>query len=142
MYLTTKRNNNNFFDDFFKAPFWSNAEAGSNTRIMRTDVQETDTEFIINIDLPGFNKENIQVDLNEGYLTISASKSATDEEQYENGKYIRKERFEGSCKRTFYIGDYANEENIKAGCANGVLKLEIPKEPETVPEPPKRIAIQ
>ena len=140
MYLT--RRNNNVFDDFFRAPFWSNAETGSNTRIMRTDVQETDTAFIINIDLPGFNKENIQVDLKEGYLTISASKSTQDEEQYENGKYIRKERFEGSCKRSFYIGEYANEENIKAGYTNGVLKLEIPKEPEVVPEPPKRITIQ
>ena len=142
MYLTTRKNNNNFFDDFFKAPFWSNSEPGNNTRIMRTDVQETDEKYIINIDLPGFNKENIQIDLNEGYLTISASKSTTEEEQHENGKYIRKERFEGSCKRTFYIGDYANEDNITAAFANGVLKLEIPKEPEAAPEPPKRITIQ
>lgn len=139
MYLTKKENR--FFDDFFKAPFWSNTESGSNTRIMKTDVQETDTEFIICMDLPGFNKENIQVELNDGYMTVSASKSSSEEEQYENGKYIRKERFEGSCKRSFYIGDYANEENIKAGFNNGVLKLEIPKEPEVIPEPPKRITI-
>ena len=140
MYLTRK--DSKFFDDFFKAPFWSNSEVGTNTKIMKTDVQETDTEYIICMDLPGFNKENIQVDLNEGYLTVSASKAVTDEEQYENGKYIRKERFEGSCKRSFFIGDYANEENIKASYNNGVLKLEVPKEPEIVPEPPKRITIQ
>lgn len=141
MYLTTRKDNR-FFDDFFKAPFWSNSESGANTKLMKTDVQETDTEYIIAIDLPGFNKENIQVELNEGYLTISATKSSTDEEQYENGKYIRKERFEGSCKRSFFIGEYANEENVKASYNNGVLKLEVPKEPEVKPEPPKRITIE
>ncbi|MBR2695985.1 MAG: Hsp20/alpha crystallin family protein [Parasporobacterium sp.] len=140
MYLTKRENK--FFDDFFKAPFWSNSEVGTNTKIMKTDVQETDTEYIISMDLPGFNKENIQVDLKDGYLTVSASKTVSDEEQYENGKYIRKERFEGSCKRSFFIGEYANEENIKASYNNGVLKLEVPKEPEVVPEPPKRITIQ
>ena len=140
MYLT--RRENKFFDDFFKAPFWSNADVGANTKIMKTDVQETDEGYIINMDLPGFNKENIQVDLKDGYLTISASKVSSEEEQDPNGKYIRKERFEGSCKRSFYIGEYANEENIKAAYNNGVLKLEIPKEPEVVPEPPKRIQIQ
>ena len=140
MYLT--RRDNRFFDDFFKAPFWSNSESGSNSKLMKTDVQETDTEYIISMDLPGCNKENIQVDLKDGYLTVSASKTVSDEEQYENGKYIRKERFEGSCKRSFFIGEYANEENIKASYNNGVLKLEVPKEPEFVPEPPKRITIQ
>ncbi len=140
MYLTKK--DSRFFDDFFKAPFWSNGESGNSTRIMKTDVQETDSEYIIAMDLPGFNKDNIQVELREGYLTVSATKSVSDEEQYENGKYIRKERFEGSCKRSFYIGEYANEENIKASYNNGVLKLEVPKEPEPVPEQPKRITIQ
>ena len=140
MYLTKR--DNRFFDDFFKAPFWSNTESGANTRIMKTDVQETDTEYVIAMDLPGFNKDNIQVELKDGYLTISATKSSSDEEQYENGKYIRKERFEGSCKRSFYIGEYANEENVKASFNNGVLKLEVPKEPEVLPEPPKRITIQ
>ena len=140
MYLTKR--DNRFFDDFFKAPFWSNTESGANTRIMKTDVQETDTEYVIAMDLPGFNKDNIQVELKDGYLTISATKSSSDEEQYENGKYIRKERFEGSCKRSFYIGEYANEENVKASFNNGVLKLEVPKEPEVLPEPSKRITIQ
>ena len=140
MYLT-RRDNNRFFDDFFRAPFWSTSDVGSTTKIMKTDVQETDNGYIISMDLPGFDKENIQIELKEGYLTISASKSSADEEQNPNGKYIRKERFEGSCKRSFYIGEYANEENIKAAYNNGVLKLEVPKEPEVVPEAPKRISI-
>lgn len=140
MYLT-RRDNNRFFDDFFRAPFWSTSDVGSTSKIMKTDVQETDNGYIISMDLPGFDKENIQIELKEGYLTISASKSSADEEHDPNGKYIRKERFEGSCKRSFYIGEYANEENIKAAYNNGVLKLEVPKEPEVVPEAPKRISI-
>ncbi len=139
MYLT--RRENRFLDDFFKAPFWSNADLSSNTKIMKTDVQETDNGYVISMDLPGFNKDNIQVELKEGYLTVSANKVAADEEQEPNGKYIRKERFEGSCKRSFYVGEYANEENISAAFNNGVLRLEIPKEPEVVPEAPKRITI-
>lgn len=141
MYLTTRRDNR-FFDDFFKAPFWSNADIGANAKIMKTDVMETENGFVINMDLPGFDKENISVDLKEGYLTVSASKIASDEQKDETGKFIRKERFEGSCKRTFFVGEYANEENIKASFNNGVLRLDIPKEPEVLPEPPKKITIE
>lgn len=139
MYLTKR--DNRFFDDFFRAPFWSNADVSSNTKIMKTDVEENETGYLIRMDLPGFEKENIQIDLNEGYLTVAASKTSSNEEKDRTGKYIRKERFEGSCKRSFYIGDYANEENIKASYNNGVLSLDIPKQPEVLPEPPKRIAI-
>lgn len=142
MYLTKRENNNGFFDDFFRSPFWGNTveQVNGTSRIMRTDVKENDDGFVLNMELPGCSKEDIKVELNEGYLTVTATKSTTNEES-EQGKFIRKERFEGSCKRSFYVGDYANEENIKASYNDGVLKLEIPKQPEPAVEQPKMITI-
>lgn len=140
MYLTKRENN--FFDDFFKAPFMGTVEQMSGSRLMKTDIKEKEKEFEISMDLPGCAKEDIQVELNEGYLTVSAKKVSETEENDANGKFLRKERFEGSAKRSFYVGDYANEENISAAYADGVLKLVIPKEPEPIPEQPKLIAIK
>ena len=88
MYLT-RRDNNRFFFFFFRAPFWSNADLSTNTKIMKTDVQETENGYVIHMDLPGFDKENIQVELKDGYMTVSANKASSDEEQDPNGKYIR-----------------------------------------------------
>ncbi len=139
MYLA-KRNNNNFFDDFFKSPFLGAVEQVGGSRLMKTDVKEVEDAFEIIMDLPGVEKEDIQIELKDGYLTVSASKT-TQFESGENCRYIRKERFEGSAKRSFFVGDFANEENIRASYNNGVLKLTIPKEPEPEPEQPKRINI-
>jgi len=108
---------------------------------MKTDVKEVEDAFEIIMDLPGVEKEDIQIELKEGYLTVSASKTTQFSEGGENCRYIRKERFEGSAKRSFFVGDFANEDNIRASYNNGVLKLTIPKEPEPEPEQPKRINI-
>ena len=140
MYLARK-NNMNFFDDFFKSPFLGAVEQVSGSRLMKTDVKEKEDSFVIEMDLPGCAKEDIQVELKDGYLTISATKTSEVSETGENGRYIRKERFEGSAKRSFFVGDYANEENISASFTDGVLTLEIPKEKEPEPEQPKRISI-
>ncbi|MBR2755678.1 MAG: Hsp20/alpha crystallin family protein [Lachnospiraceae bacterium] len=140
MYLA-KRNNTNFFDDFFKSPFLGAVEQVGGSRLMKTDVKEVEDAFEIIMDLPGVEKEDIQIELKEGYLTVSASKTTQFSESGENCRYIRKERFEGSAKRSFFVGDFANEDNIRASYNNGVLKLTIPKEPEPEPEQPKRINI-
>ena len=140
MYLA-KRNNTNFFDDFFKSPFLGAVEQVGGSRLMKTDVKEVEDAFEIIMDLPGVEKEDIQIELKEGYLTVSASKTTQFSESGENCRYIRKERFEGSAKRSFFVGDFANEDNIRASYNNGVLKLTIPKEPEPEPEQPKRISI-
>lgn len=141
MYLTPRRQNS-IIDEIFKAPFFSNIDANINTKLMRTDVQENEGSYVINMDIPGVEKEDIQVELKDGYMTVAANRSFSNEEKDADGKFIRKERFEGSAKRSFYVGDYATEENVKASFTNGVLRLEIPKEPEEIPEPPKRINIE
>ena len=140
MYLA-KRNNTNFFDDFFKSPFLGAVEQVGGSRLMKTDVKEVEDAFEIIMDLPGVEKEDIQIELKDGYLTVSASKTTQFSESDDNCRYIRKERFEGSAKRSFFVGDFANEDNIRASYNNGVLKLTIPKEPEPEPEQPKRINI-
>ena len=140
MYLA-KRNNTNFFDDFFKSPFLGAVEQVGGSRLMKTDVKEVEDAFEIIMDLPGVEKEDIQIELKDGYLTVAASKTTQFSESGENCRYIRKERFEGSAKRSFFVGDFANEDNIRASYNNGVLKLTIPKEPEPEPEQPKRISI-
>lgn len=133
MYVT--RNNDRFIDDFFRDPFWGSSSGVGST--MKTDVKEKNNEYVMSMELPGYSKEDIKIELKDEYLTITATRNASKEE----GKYIRKERFEGTCKRSFYVGDYATEENIKASYTDGVLVLEIPKEPEHLPEEPKSIKI-
>ena len=100
--------------------------------VMNTDIRETDDAFKMEIDLPGFKKEDVTVELDNGYLTISAAKGldkneAENEDEAKKGKYIRKERYSGSCKRSFYVGDALTEEDIKASFKHGILTLTIPK---------------
>ena len=94
--------------------------------LMKTDIRETEHAFELEIDLPGFAKEDVKVALHEGYLTVSAEKSEENEEKKE-GRYLRKERFVGSCERRFYVGDEVTEEDIKAEFKSGVLQLTIAK---------------
>ncbi len=138
MYLARR---DSFWDDFFKNPFSGAVDQVNSSRLMKTDVREKDNNFEVFMDLPGVPKEDIQIELKDGYLTVSAKKTAVSEEQSNDGKFIRKERFEGSAKRSFYVGEYANEQNISASYSDGVLKIIIPKEPEIIPEQPKLITI-
>ena len=126
----------NLFDDFFADPFGmmapvrSSEEAlyGKHARnLMKTDVRELDNTYELDVDLPGFKKDEISVDLKNGYLTIGASKGLDRDQKDENGKYIRRERYAGVCSRSFYVGSSVRPEQIGAKYEDGILKLSVPK---------------
>lgn len=127
------RNNNlgfslfdNMFDDMFRDPFFTNS--GSTTKLKKTDIQEKDNNYILDMDLPGYDKSDIKAQLKDGYLTITAQKDSSNDEKDEKGNYIRRERYCGKCSRSFYVGDSIKEEDIKASFNNGILRLTFPKE--------------
>lgn len=127
------RNNNlgfslfdNMFDDMFRDPFFANS--GSTTKLMKTDIQEKDNNYILDMDLPGYDKSDIKAQLKDGYLTITAQKNTSKEDKDEKGNYIRRERYCGKCSRSFYVGEGLKEEDIKASFNNGILELIFPKE--------------
>ena len=143
----------NLFDDFMGFPFERDFFPGFARRphqapgktqesLMRTDVKEKDGSYELDIDLPGYNKEDVRAELENGYLTISASTKNDQDEKDENGKYIRRERFYGHCSRSFYVGDAVTQEEIKAKFENGILKLSIPKKEAPAVEEKKYIAIE
>lgn len=135
--------NDNLFDNFFEFPFFDDrAERklyGSNANnLMKTDIKEHKDGYELEIDLPGFQKDDLQAELKDGYLTISASKQVNkDEKEKETGKYIRRERYSGSCQRSFYVGDAITQEDIKAEFKHGILRLFVPKK-EAEPEVEER----
>ena len=109
----------------------------------KTDVRETDNGYEVDIDLPGFKKDEIQAQLENGYLTISASKGLDKDQKDKEGRYIRQERYAGAMSRSFYVGDDVTQEDIKAKYENGILKLSIPKkEAKPAVEQKKHIAIE
>ena len=95
--------------------------------MMKTDVKETEKGYEVAVDLPGFKKDEIQLELNDGYLTISAEKGLDKEEKDKKDKYIRRERYAGACQRSYYVGEDITEEDIKAEFKHGILKLFVPK---------------
>ena len=114
------------FDDLFQDDFFKGKEK---TNLMKTDIRETDNSFILDVDLPGYNKEDIKIDLTDGYLTIHA-KTTKENKEHEKHHYVRRERFVGEASRSFYVGDEIIENEIKASFRNGILNLEIPKKKE------------
>ena len=110
------------FHDVDKALYGKNAK-----NMMKTDVKETDSGYEVDVDLPGFKKDEIQLELNDGYLTISAEKGLDKDEESKKGRVLRQERYTGSCSRSFYVGDVKPEE-IKAKYESGVLTVLVPKE--------------
>ena len=147
MYLPSLFGDNlmdDFFDDFDKG-FFRNRPAVRTERasLMRTDIKETESSYELDVELPGYRKEDLELELNGGYLNITAAKDTTNEEKNEAGKVIRRERYTGSMKRSFYVGDELTEEDIKARFEDGILKLSIPKKQpeEKIPEK-KTIAIE
>ena len=103
--------------------------------MMKTDIKELEGGYELEMDLPGFTKDEITAELKDGYLTIHATSNQNKDEKDEDGKYIRRERYSGSCNRSFYVGDAITEEDIKANFENGTLKMTIPKkEAKAVPE--------
>ena len=111
--------------------------------VMKTDVKETEEGYEVMIDLPGYKKEDIEVELKDGFLTITASKNEEkSEEDKENGRYICRERYVGTASRSFYVGDNIGQEDIKAGFEEGILKLDISKKDEPKVEEKKLIDIK
>lgn len=134
MMMIPRRNNDfDLFGDMFRDPFFTDDES----KIMKTDIKEKKDKYIIDIDLPGYDKENIKMSVEDGYLTINATVDSNKEEK-EEGKFVRKERYMGSCSRSFYVGEAVESEDIKASFKNGTLKIEIPKKDEKKELPEKK----
>ena len=125
--------NNSVFDNFdnwmdFSFPSFNQRLYGaSSSQLMKTDVKETDKDYEVSIDLPGFKKDNISAQLQDGYLTISASKGLDKDEQEKDGTYIRKERYSGSMSRSFYVGEGVTQDDVHAKFEDGILRLSLPK---------------
>ena len=129
---------NDLFDDFFGPSFFSKSAES----VMKTDIKETDGAYELTVDLPGFKKEDVKAQLNDGYLTISAEHSSEDGEKDKDGKYIRRERYSGSYSRSFYVGDGVTQEDIAAKFENGTLKLTVPKKDALPDKQTRYIAIE
>lgn len=143
----------NLFDDFMDFPFSKEFEKnffgnknplyGKHAKnMMKTDVRETENGYEVDIDLPGFKKEEITAKLDNGYLIISASKGLDKEKQDKDGHYIRRERYAGSMSRSFYIGERVTENDVKAKYEDGILRLSIPKKEPKKVEDKKYISIE
>ena len=133
-----------WMDDFDKA-FWGkrNPLYGKNAKnMMKTDVREHDKGYELDVDLPGFKKDEIHIGLENGYLTISAAKGMEKKEDDKKGQYIRQERYCGSCSRSFYVGENVTEQEISAKFEDGILKLSIPKKEQAKVETKKYITIE
>lgn len=135
----------NLLDDFFDVPVFSrrNGFGNATSNVMHTDVKEMDDSYEISMNLPGVKKEDVQAELKDGYLTVKATTNTSNDAKDEEGRYIRRERYTGSCSRSFYVGDQLTQEDIKAKFEDGVLKIAVPKkEMEPKVEEKKYIAIE
>ncbi len=127
---------NDVFDDLFYDSF----KDYSSVNAMRTDITEKDNQYLLNMELPGFKKEDIQMELRDGYLLVNATKNVDNEEKDSEGHIIRRERYSGSCSRNFYVGDI-RQEDIKASFDNGELRISFPKDNVKQVEEKKYITI-
>ena len=138
----------NLFDDWMDFPFereffGKNPLYGKNAKnIMKTDVRELDDHYELDIDLPGFKKDEISAELKDGYLIISAAKGLDKDQKDKEGRMIRQERYSGSCSRSFYVGEGVTEQDIKGKFEDGILKLSVPKKDAKKVEEKKTIAIE
>ena len=126
----------NLFDEFFDDDFpmipmrsIRNPLYGKNAKnLMKTDVRETDDTYELDVDLPGFKKDEVQLDLKEGYLTISAAKGLDKDQEDKKGKYIRQERYAGACSRSFFVGEGIEPRDVSAKFEDGILRVSLPKQ--------------
>ncbi len=140
----------NLFDDDwmdfpFERDFWGkkNPLYGKNAKnMMKTDIREHDSGYEVDVDLPGFKKDEINLELENGYLTVSAAKGLDKDEKDDKGRYIRRERYAGAMQRSFYVGDTLTQEDIKAKYENGILSISVPKKDVQAVETKKTIAIE
>ncbi len=126
-----------FFDPFDFSLFPT--ETKSTSSLMKTDIKETDKGYELHVELPGFKKEDIQAEIKDGYLTVTAE--THNESEDKDGTYLRKERFSGKCSRNFYVGEEIAEDDITATFEDGVLKLFVPKQEQPKLEEGKKISI-
>ena len=143
---------NDMFGDIFTDPWFDDKEFKDMQKklyghraknVMSTDVKEVENGYELEMDLPGFKKDEIKASVENGYLTISAARGLDeDEKDKKSGKYIRRERYAGACERSFYVGEGISQDDIKASFQHGILKLFIPKEPEKSVEEKKYVAIE
>ena len=126
----------NLFDEFFDDDFpmipmrsMRNPLYGKNAKnLMKTDVRETDNTYELDVDLPGFKKDEVQLDLKDGYLTISAAKGLDKDQEDKKGKYIRQERYAGACSRSFFVGEGIEPRDVSAKFEDGILRVSLPKQ--------------
>ena len=133
-----------FFDDNTESNVEKKLSGRRGKNLMKTDIKETEGGYELEMDLPGFTKDEIKVSLENGYMTISAAKGLDkDEQDKKSGRYIRKERYAGSCERSFYVGEDITEEDIKGEFKHGILKLFVPKkEAKPAVEQKKYVSIE
>ena len=133
----------NLFDDFMEDAFKSPIFGKREKNLMKTDIRENDNGYELDMDLPGFKKDEITVNLRDGYVTISAERGMERSEKDEKtGKYVRQERYSGSCQRSFYVGEGVKQEDMKARFEDGILHLEFPKASPKQVEESHRILIE
>lgn len=137
MMMPRRKNNFDLFDEMFNDPFFTRGE----TKLMKTDIKEKDDKYLLEVDLPGYEKDDIKIELQDGYLTVHASMSKNVDHEKE-GKYVHKERYLGECSRSFYVGEDVKYEDVKASFKNGTLKLEIPKKESKEEDTRKYIEIE
>ena len=125
MMIPRRKNEFDLLDEMFREPFFTDYES----KVMKTDIKEKKDKYLIDLELPGYEKENIKIDVEDGYLTVHAEMDSKNEEK-EEGKFVRKERYMVSCSRSFYVGTEVKNEDIKASFKNGILKIEVPKKEE------------
>ena len=137
------------FDDFMNFPFERDFFGGKNPlygkhqkNLMKTDIRETESGYELDIDLPGFKKDEINAKLENGYLTISATKGLDKDEQDKKGNYIRRERYAGSMSRSFFVGEGVTQEDVHAKFEDGILKLSVPKKAAKEVEQQRYISIE
>lgn len=138
MLIPRKNNDFDFFDEMFRDPFFTRQDS----RLMRTDIKNKDGNYLVDIDLPGYDKEDIHLGMENGYLTVHATTKKETNSEKDNGTYVHQERYVGECARSFYVGENVKEEDVKASFKNGTLHLEFPKEKQKTIESHKYIPIE
>ena len=133
MMMIPRRHDFDLFEDMFGDSFFNEGES----KLMKTDIKEKKDEYVIDIDLPGYDKGGIKLNIQDGYLTVHAQVNK-EENNEEKGKFVRKERYSGECSRSFYIGEDITEEDIKAKFKNGTLTIEVPKKERRKELPEKK----
>ena len=137
MMMIPKRRDFDLLDDMFGGVFFNEGES----KLMKTDIKEKKDEYVIDIDLPGYEKEGIKLNIQDGYLTVHATVNKEEKDE-EKGKFVRKERYSGECSRSFYVGEHVTAEQVHPKYENGILTFEIPKNKEPIEEKEKFIAIE